>query len=73
MLKKLFLVALGVLGFTQGVSADVLTADQLTSVTTAITSGIGEYVTFMLAVIVITYPATLIVRALRGIGRGRSA
>ena len=69
--KVLLFLVLGA-ALATGANAAVLTADQLTAVTNSITGGIGEYVAFALAVIVITYPAMLIIRGLSKVGRGRS-
>ncbi len=70
--KLLAFVGVATVGAVSAQAA-VLTPTQLTEVTDAVTAGIGEYVVFILALIVITYPAMLIIKSLRSVGRGRSS
>lgn len=61
MLKKLFLAVIGLVGLAQTASAAVITPEQTTALTTAMTSGFNEYWTVLIAIAAIAIPMGIIV------------
>ena len=69
MFKTFKAKVLGFLGFATAfatsASADVLTADQKTQLTTAVTSGAQEYFGIVIAVALVLVPITWAIKAIR--------